>query len=368
MDGISAVQKSITVVLVAIAVALVVGQLLGQPLLIGYVATGSMDPTLAVGDGFVAIPPVLAGGIGPGDVITYEAQAIDGGGPTTHRVVGTTAEGYITQGDANSFTDQDAGEPPVTETQVLAVVLQVDGEVVKIPSIGTGATAVQNVVGSITGAIGVGGAGRIGVMTSGFGIVLIAATLLYGFLTSENHRETSRSTSRSDMVSSRVVLGGLILLLMVPLLTSMVLPSDTTTNRLFSAEASIAGDGGRVTAGGSTVFPFALENNQYVPKVVIVEPASSGIEVLNSTLAIQHGESEAVRLRVTAPAETGAFARSYSEHHYLHVLPIPVIKLLHAINPFVAKLLLSVVPTLPIVGLYVFFVGVRPISLRQAHR
>ena len=368
MGVVSAVQKSITGILVAIAVVLVVGQLLGQPLLLGYVATGSMDPTLAVGDGFVAIPPVLAGSIGPGDVITYEAQAIDGGGPTTHRVVGTTAEGYITQGDANSFTDQDAGEPPVTETQVLAVVLQVDGEVVQIPSVGVGATAVQNVVGSITGAIGVGGAGQIGVITGGFGIVLIAATLIYGFLTSENRRETDRSTRRNDMVSSRVVLAGLIVILMFPLLTSMVLPSDTTTNRLFSADPSIAGDGGRVAAGGSEVFPFAVANNQYIPKVVIVEPASSGIEVLDSTINISHGEREQVRLKVTAPPETGAFARSYSEHHYVHVLPTAVIELLHAVNPFVAKLLLSVVPTLPVVGVYVFFVGVRPISLRQTHR
>ncbi len=368
MGAISVVQKSITAILVAIAVALVVGQLLGQPLLIGYVATGSMDPTLAAGDGFVAIPPVLAGDIVPGDVITYEAQAIDGGGPTTHRVVGTTPEGYITQGDANSFTDQDAGEPPVTDTQVLAVVLQVDGEVVKLPSVGTGATAVQNVVGSIADSVGAGGAGQIGVITSGFGMVLIVSTLIYGFFTSENRRETGRSTRRSDMVSSRLVLGGLIVILMLPLLTSMVLPSDTTTNRLFSADPTIADGGGRVAAGSSEVFTFGVENSQYVPKVVIVQPASSGIEVDNSTLAISHGESKEVQLSVTAPTETGAFARSYSQHHYFQLLPIPVIELLHALNPFVAKLVIAVVPTLPVVGLYVFFVGLRPISLRQTHR
>lgn len=368
MGIVSAVQKSITVVLVAIAVALVVGQLLGQPLAIGYVATGSMDPTLAVGDGFVAIPPVLAGEVTPGDVITYDAQSLDGGGPTTHRVVETTAQGYITQGDANTFTDQDAGEPPVTDSQVLAVVLQINGEVVKIPSVGVGATAVQNGVQTISSAIGVGGAAQIGIMTSGLGMVLITATLIYGFLTSDTRRETDRSTKRSDVISGRLILGAIVLALALPLLTSMVLPSDTTTNRLLSVSPSLDADAGQIPAGGSKAFQFAIDNTQYVPKVVIIEPAGSGIEVSNSTLEISHGETEQVEITVTAPTETGTFARSYSEHHYFHLLPIPVIELLHTISPSVTKMVLSVLPTLPVAGLYVFLIGIRPISVRQTHR
>ncbi|OSO90460.1 hypothetical protein B9H04_17005, partial [Halorubrum ezzemoulense DSM 17463] len=50
---------------VLVVVSLVVGQLLGQPVLLSYVETGSMQPTLAPGDGFVAVPAQLAGGIGP---------------------------------------------------------------------------------------------------------------------------------------------------------------------------------------------------------------------------------------------------------------------------------------------------------------
>jgi len=49
-----------TVVLVAVLVSLVIGQALGQPVLLAYVESGSMEPTIDEGDGFVAIPSVVA--------------------------------------------------------------------------------------------------------------------------------------------------------------------------------------------------------------------------------------------------------------------------------------------------------------------
>jgi signal peptidase len=368
MGAISVVQKSITAVLVIIAVTLVVGQLLGQPLLVGYVATGSMEPTIAVGDGFIAIPPVLAGGVSPGDVITFEAQSLDGGGPTTHRVIEETPEGYITQGDANSFTDQAAGEPPVNDAQVYAVALQIGGDVVVLPSLGGAATAVQNGVSTVTESVGAGSGGQIGIVTSGFGIVLITLTLIYGFLTSDHSRQTKRSTRRSSVVSGRVIVAGLVLLLMLPVMTSMMLPSETETINMLSVNPSVDDGSSRIIAGETTALPSTVENNQYVPKVVLVETKSHGIGVSNSSIAISHGESSSVGLTVTAPDETGPFSRSYSQHHYLYVLPIPIITLLHAIHPFVAMVTISLLSTTPIVLLYGFLVGIRPISIRSTQR
>ncbi|MFC6975369.1 signal peptidase I [Halomicroarcula sp. GCM10025709] len=114
-------------VVVLFLVSMVVGQLLGQPVLLGYVTTGSMQPTLDPGDGFVAIPAALAGPVDEGDVVTFRAEEIQGGGLTTHRVVDRTDRGYVTRGDNNPFTDQDGGEPPVTDAQIVAVVWQPGG-------------------------------------------------------------------------------------------------------------------------------------------------------------------------------------------------------------------------------------------------
>ena len=50
--------------LVVVGVSLLLGLVLGQPILFGFVETGSMEPTLSAGDGFVAIPDAIAGDVG----------------------------------------------------------------------------------------------------------------------------------------------------------------------------------------------------------------------------------------------------------------------------------------------------------------
>jgi len=60
---------------VLVVFSLVVGQFLGQPVLLSFVETGSMQPTLDPGDGFVAIPAPIAGGIGVGDVVRRSRAA-----------------------------------------------------------------------------------------------------------------------------------------------------------------------------------------------------------------------------------------------------------------------------------------------------
>ncbi len=117
-------SQAAEVIVAALVIAMIAGQLLGQPAVVGYVETGSMSPTLEPGDGFVAVPAALAGPIEEGDVVTFRAEQLHGGGLTTHRVVGETERGYVTRGDANPFTDQDGVEPPVKDDQIVAVAWQ----------------------------------------------------------------------------------------------------------------------------------------------------------------------------------------------------------------------------------------------------
>jgi len=104
---------------------------------------------LSPGDGFIAIPAPIAGGIGVGDVVTFDAQEIEGGGLTTHRVVEETERGYVTRGDNNPFTDQDGGEPVVQEADIVAKALTVGGGVVVIPHLGTVAMGFQSALDSV---------------------------------------------------------------------------------------------------------------------------------------------------------------------------------------------------------------------------
>jgi|APHM01.1.fsa_nt_gi signal peptidase I, archaeal type len=125
---------------------LVVSQLLGQPAGIGFVDSNSMAPTLTAGDAFIAIPAVMTTAPEPGEVVTFRAAEINDGELTTHRIHEITDGGYITKGDANAFTDQGAGGPPVTDEQIVAKPLQVGSQVVSIPHLGAAIGTFQQAI------------------------------------------------------------------------------------------------------------------------------------------------------------------------------------------------------------------------------
>ena len=222
-------------VLVLIAVSLVAGSILGQPILLSYVETDSMEPTLEPGDGFVAIPAELAGPVDEGDVIVFEAEAIQGGGLTTHRVVGETDRGFVTRGDANPFTDQDDGEPPVKETQVVAVAWQPSGSVLVIPHLGTAAEGTRTVLGTVQRQIAsLLGTGTV-LGTKGLAYLFFVAALgwyVVGEWRARHSKGRDRVTSRTTGVDTRLVMGALAAMLVVGATAAMVVPaarSSTTS-------------------------------------------------------------------------------------------------------------------------------------------
>lgn len=118
-------------------VAFVLLSSLGQIAPLSYVNSGSMAPTLSTGDGFVAVPAPIADEPQPGDVVVYRSEQIESGGLVTHRVVAETDDGYVTKGDANPVTDQQAGEPPVSRDRIVGQALTVNGEVFALPGLGS---------------------------------------------------------------------------------------------------------------------------------------------------------------------------------------------------------------------------------------
>jgi signal peptidase len=81
----------------------VLSSLVGYPMGVSYVTSGSMEPTLDTGDGFVAIPTVLTGSPTEGDVVVFRAEEVNDGRLTTHRVVEETEQGYVTRLPGNRW-------------------------------------------------------------------------------------------------------------------------------------------------------------------------------------------------------------------------------------------------------------------------
>lgn len=349
-----------TALAIIVVLALLLGQLFGQPLLLSYVETGSMEPELAAGDGFVAVPPQLAGPIETGDVITYDSRTEDG--LTTHRVVAQREQGYVTRGDANPFTDQDGGEPPVTDGQVVAVALEVDGSVLTIPHLGTLVMGLQAGVERGAAGLGIGDEGRlIGPILVGIGLVLLIGGLVRG-----GHRRTrtrSRSRNRQGVVSRGTVIAVVAAVLIVAATAAMVLPAGTTEYEV-AASDSPTDDPLVVEPGAEATVDRSIATTSVVPVVAIQEPASPGTAVSPERLTLGPRDETTSVVTLTAPDEEGTVVKHVEEYRYVALLPPGVIGWLHDVHPLLALAGTNAVILLGVSGVVLALFGPGPIRLR----
>jgi len=334
------------IVLVVVVLSLVIGHLLGTPILVGYVTSDSMEPTIDQGDGFVSIPQPLAGDVEEGDVIVYDARELDGGGLTTHRVVEVREDGYVTKGDGNPFTDQDGPEPLVTDEQVRAEALQVNDYVVTIPYLGTVVGAIGGVAGTIQSTLastfGLGAATSPG----GFGFLLIAAGLALVALAASGGgrgvRPSSRHRDREEVIKIWAAIGSVAVVVVLLATASMVLPAGVQEFGIAS-DPDPADDPLSVEPGGTTEVEYDVNNAGVVPMVTILEPRGDGIAVADERVTVGGGDTRTTTTTLEAPEERGLHFRHLAEHRYLMVLPPGVIHALHDVHPMLALLVIDLV-------------------------
>ncbi|WP_331235381.1 signal peptidase I [Natronorarus salvus] len=350
------VGRALSALLVLALLAMLVGAALGQPVGLAYVASGSMEPTLSTGDGFLAVPSAFVE-VEEGDVVVFEARELHDGGLTTHRVVGETDAGYVTRGDANPFTDQDGPEPPVTDDRIVAVAPQVNGEVVSIPHLGTGVMALQTAVG------GIGPLGRsAGSLLVWIGLLLTCVALLSNRGTT--HRTTDRSRSRAGVIGTRTLVVVVVALVVIPVTAAMVVPSGVHTFGIASTTAD-SDDPLAIEPGETSTVEHTLHNDGVVPAVAVLEPASDGIAVESDRRSLPGGSSEPVSVTLSAPEEEGEYYRSFTEHRYLAVLPSVLLVWLHGIHPLVALSAVNLVALSIFLVLAAVVAGLRPQRIRS---
>jgi signal peptidase len=317
-----------------------------------------MEPTLAAGDGFVAVPAFLMGEPEPGDVVVFRARTLHDGGLTTHRVVEETENGYVTKGDNNPFTDQAGGEPPVTDGQVVAYALQVNGEVVAIPGIGTAVSRVQSVIAAPFEGVGVDRAGSVLVFA---GIVLF---VLAGLAGDRGYRDTSRSRDREDVVAAWVVVGFSVAVVVTFATAAMVMPAGVHEFGLVTTETP-TDDSQVVRPGETTTVDYELHNGGLLPVLVVHEPTSAGVDVDPERTVVAGGQRVPVSVTMTAPDERGQYLRSVRESRYLLVLPTEVLVALHSVHPLLGVLAVDVVVAMFVLAIAVAVFGTGNLRLRS---
>jgi len=356
-----ALTLGLELLLVLVVVSLLAGQFLGQPVLLSYVETGSMAPTMEPGDGFVAVPSGVAGEIEEGDVITFRAEEIQGGGLTTHRVVGETERGYVTRGDANPFTDQDGDEPPVKEAQIVAKALQVGGTVVVIPNLGTVVVGVQGVISGAQRWLATTLGTRSLLGPQGLTYLLLAASALAYVLDlvvgDDRSKRRERTRSRDDGVSTRLVMVALALLVVSTATAAMVVPAGTQEFGVVSAEFD-SEQPTTIRQGESSTLPYAAPNAGLVPVHVYFD-SSDGVAVDSEYVYVGSRGEATVDLTLTAPPETGYYRYFLTEYRYLAVLPGPVVDALYRVHPWLPIVVIDALlgGTMYLVGMSVVGTG-----------
>ena len=346
----------VQVALVVTVLSLLVGQLLGQPLLLSYVTTGSMEPTLSPGDGFVALPTELAGSPAEGDVVVFEAEEIEGGGLTTHRIVDETERGFQTRGDANPFTDQDGGEPPVQESGVLAVAWRPGGDVLVIPHLGDVATGIQSGLESVQlrlarffGTDSLLGLQGIAYLLLAASILLYVADVLLAS-SGPDRRIKSRSRSTKRGTSNRRIVLALTLVVLAGTTAAMVVPAGTHQFDIVSAEFE-SDSPDVIEQGTSESHDYEVGNGGVLPTVVVFEESGDNIAVEDNQLGLSPRSTEQTNLTIPAPPETGHYQFFIDERRYLGLLPSSALLALHDIHPWLPILVIDAMVGIPF---YVF--------------
>ncbi len=332
-------RRGLVACLLIASLAVVSGSLLGQPILLGFVESGSMAPALETGDGFIAIPSALAGDVSTGDVVVFDAKNIEESGLVTHRVVEETDAGYITKGDANPFRDQGSGEPAVQESQIRAVAFQTDAGVVRVPGVETAVTALQfglvgiqrllesglgdsvpSVSQRVTGAISVGSL-----------VAYVIATLRDRGTTRE--RSFPNGGARSEGVSVQLILVAASLILVAAATATMVLPAGPTEFGLISADYD-SENPTIIPSGESSELTYQVENTGILPVYTYLDSSSDAVTPQTRQTRVSGQTIKNVTLTLTAPPKTGYYEEQLTERRYLAVLPASVIDTLRQYDPW----------------------------------
>ncbi|MDZ7687587.1 MAG: signal peptidase I [Halobacteriales archaeon] len=370
MKAETALSYVLTVVLLVLVLSLSLGYFLGHPVLLSYAESGSMEPAIDEGDGFFLVPSQLSS-VGVGDVVTFQAENVNGGELTTHRVVAETDTGYITKGDDNPFTDQDTGEPAVTDAQIVGVVPTLGDSPVTVPMLGTFVegtrgvvTSVQEFLSSSLGTDSFLGTQGLAYLLFGVGVSLFVLSVIFGE-GKRYGRKLSRDRGRDELFSTFTVVLVAAFFVVLVLTATMLTQGGTTKYEIISSESNP--DTPRVVAAGESVDRrYIATNPGYIPVVSFIEPGSRGVDVGEESHEhyIRANESVNATVTFTAPQELGYYPMYVVEHRYFAILPPSMIRGLYRIHPWVPLVVINGLIAGSFVVLSAILVGTKPVRTR----
>lgn len=296
----------------------------GSPIQISYVYSDSMEPTIETDDGFLLIP---ADTVESGDIVMFHSADQDR--YVTHRIVGESEQGYITQGDNNPTTDQAAGSAYVDREAIVGEVATFQGQPVAIPNYGE---AVETVHHYRTPLLGV------------LSVLAIGLLLRNGQSTSGRSRDVERVR---DFVLP-------LFLIAILCAAGLTLWGAQTEELQFIAVQGGSSAPQTIPVGESTT--TTVETNASGSPFTQLMISASGGTVTERTTT---GQPTTAQVRVSAQSNPGLHTVQVTVARYPAILPSELLRWFHGIHPAVAALGTSASALAPFYGVYLLTIDGR---------
>jgi len=291
-------------VLLAFLLASAMGFVLNRPVLLSYVTSESMTPTLNRGDLFLINPLAEAK---PDDIVVFNLN----GHWTVHRVVAETDGGYITKGDNNVATDQQGGTNTVKMESVAGVVPVILGTPLKVPEVGN---YIQRVSGT-----------TINILLAIF-MIIGGATLLTG---KGEERKKEKKIYRLRYKTLYVAVSTV----SIAMLLFSILATWGTIG--FNYASTLAGGQREGWYLPESEFDKQIEikNNALFPLIYVFNLESDRAELQESSEILSAGEKAELNVHVKVPSETRIYYDEIVVQAYPLILPSEIIIRMYSLSP-----------------------------------
>ncbi len=321
-----------TIVGVPMALSAISVLLLGQPLFLSFAHSGSMEPTLGVGDLFFIQPYPDDAALD--DIVLFRSTQT--GVITVHRVVERTPDGLVTKGDANAVSDQATGEDLLAAHDVIGRVIEVGGAPVTVPGVGLAIMEAQAQYRAVAQAMG----GTTVVAFAGIVLLGLAEALVPkdralrpSQLALRWHRLARRTMARfagPTFLGKHVLLAALCVL--AATMAISVWLSAATIDVGYAVNGENVGDPGERVAVGALGRSVKIEAMEWMPTHVHIA-ATPNTQPEASHLRLAAGQVTEVQVWYNGPAQAGYHGTTITAWHYPSILPAPAMSELAEVDP-----------------------------------
>jgi signal peptidase I len=323
-------------IVVFILVAVIGTFVFKRPFLMSAVRSNSMYPLFQKGDIIFLNPIRSNNNINIGDIIVFKTQggSYDSQGLIVHRIIGgNPKKGYTTKGDANNYTDQSIGNPSIKPEWVVAKLIVIGVKPLKLPLLGNLSLYME----------------KFYKMHYAVPVIVLITGLLIALSELLGKEKVKGKRRKLDMQYIYFFSGITISLLFF---SSMIASSQ---HFIINYEVSESKNGvimgsnvGIVKLGEKIERPLVhLSNTNFIPTFAIITCDDHQITPSQQNFTLKQGESVNTSITVNA-LKVGKYKSTIHIGIFMPFLPKSIIQYLANSSYWLALIILSLIPGLPI--------------------